>query len=113
MFKKIKEFFTGTKPEVPTEAPYKVEAIPAGTEAAIIASASPANVQAEGAVESPATVVVVPEAVVPEAVVPEAVVATAPAKAKAPAKPKAVKAPKTPAAKKAPAAKKPRAPKAK
>lgn len=111
MFKKIKEFFTGTKPEVTTEAPYKVEAIPAGTEATIIASTAPANVQAEGAVESPATVVVVPEAVVPAAVV-----ATAPAKkapkAKAPAKPKAVKAPKAPVAKKAPAAKKPRAPKA-
>jgi len=99
MFKKIKEFFTGTKPEVNTEAPYKVEPIPAGTEAAVI---TVPNVEAV--------------VVVPEAVVPAAVVATAPAKkapkAKTPATPKAVKVPKAPVAKKAPAAKKPRAPKA-
>ena len=105
MFKKIAEFFTGKKPEEPkAECPYKAEPIPAGTEATIIASTAPANVQAEGAVESPSTVVVVPDAIVPAEVV-----KAAPAK-KAPAKPKAVK----PAVVKAPAApKKPRAPKAK
>jgi len=88
MFKKISEFFTGKKPEAAPEAPYKVDPIPAGTEASIIA-------------EPPAveTVVVVPEAVVPAAVVEQAPVVTK--KPRAPAKPKA------------PAVKKPRAPKAK
>ena len=101
MFNKIKEFFTG-KPatqlevEVKAEAPYKIDPLPAGTEAAVITAA---NTEA---------VVVVPEAVVPAAVVEAAPAKKAP-KAKAPAKPKAVKAP---VAKKAPAAKKPRAPKA-
>jgi len=93
MFSKIKDFLFGSSPvQSPAPAPYKVEAIPAGTEASIIASPPTAP-----AVEA---VVIVPEAVVPEAVVPEVVVETTPTK-KAPAK----KAP--------PAAKKPRAPKAK
>jgi len=92
MFNKIKEFFTG-KPatqlevEVKAEAPYKIDPLPAGTEASIIAIA-------------PAV-----EAVV---VVPEAVVEQAPAK-KAPAK----RGPAKPKAPTAPAVKKPRAPKAK
>ena len=93
MFSKIKDFLFGSSPvQSPVAAPYKVDAVPAGTEASIIASPPTAP-----AVEA---VVVVPEAVVPEAVVPEVVVETTPTK-KAPAK----KAP--------PAAKKPRAPKAK
>ena len=93
MFSKIKDFLFGSAPvQSPAPAPYKVDAVPAGTEASIIASPPTAP-----AVEA---VVVVPEAVVPEAVVPEVVVETTPTK-KAPAK----KAP--------PAAKKPRAPKAK
>ena len=93
MFSKIKDFLFGSSPvQSPVASPYKVEAIPAGTEASIIASPPTAP-----AVEA---VVIVPEAVVPEAVVPEVVVETTPTK-KAPAK----KAP--------PAAKKPRAPKAK
>jgi len=86
MFNKIKEFFTG-KPvtqlevEVKAEAPYKVDPIPAGTEASIIAVSAPA-------VEA---VVVVPEAVVPAAVVEQAIAAV---KSKAPAvrKPRAPKA---------------------
>ena len=93
MFSKIKDFLFGSAPvQSPAPAPYKADAVPAGTEASIIASPPTAP-----AVEA---VVVVPEAVVPEAVVPEVVVETTPTK-KAPAK----KAP--------PAAKKPRAPKAK
>ena len=94
MFKKIKEFFTGTKSdEVQTPAPYKVELapIPAGTEASVSA---------------PAPVVEVAP------VVAETVPAKKAPKAKAPAKPKAEKAPKV-AAPKVPAVKKPRAPKAK
>lgn len=39
MFKKIAEFFTGKKPEEVLEVPYKVEPIPAGTEASAIAVA--------------------------------------------------------------------------
>jgi hypothetical protein len=94
MFKKISEFFTGKKPEAAPEAPYKVDPIPAGTEASVIATTAP---------EVEAVVVVA------DAVVPAEVVKAAPAK-KAPAKPKAVK----PAVVKAtPAPKKPRAPKAK
>lgn len=98
MFNKIKEFFTG-KPvtqlevEVKAEAPYKVDPLPAGTEAAVITAANTEAV-----------------VVVADAVVPAEVVKAAPAK-KSPAKPKAVKTPKAPVAKKAPAAKKPRAPK--
>jgi len=91
MFKKIAEFFTGKKPEAAPEAPYKVDPIPAGTEASVIATTAPA-------VE---VVVVVPEAVVPAAVVEQAPVAAAPKKAKAPAKPKAPAAPKKPRAPKA------------
>ena len=81
MFKKIAEFFTGKKPEAAPEAPYKVDAVPAGTEASIIASPPTAP-----AVEA---VVVVPEAVVPAAVVEQVL-----AKTKAPAvkKPRAPKA---------------------
>ena len=90
MFNKIKEFFTGKKPEVALEAPYKVEAVPAGTEASIIASPPTAP-----AVEA---VVVVPEAVVPAAVVEQAVDAVTAVTSKIA---------------KAPAVKKPRAPKAK
>ena len=41
MFKKIAEFFTGKNPEVVPEAPYKVDPIPAGTEASIIAVIAP------------------------------------------------------------------------
>ena len=83
MFKKIAEFFTGKKPEAAPEAPYKVEAVPAGTEASIIASPPTAP-----AVEA---VVVAPEAVVPAAVVEQAIAAV---KSKAPAvkKPRAPKA---------------------
>ena len=83
MFKKIAEFFTGKKPEAAPEAPYKVDVVPAGTEASIIASPPTAP-----AVEA---VVVVPEAVVPEAVVEQTIAAV---KSKAPAvkKPRAPKA---------------------
>jgi len=94
MFNKIKEFFTGKPAEVKTEepaAPYKVDPLPAGTEAAIITAA---NTEA---------VVVVADAVVPAAVVEVAPAKMPPAK-RGPAKPK------TPTA---PAVKKPRAPKAK
>jgi len=82
MFKKITEFFTGKKPDVALEAPYKVEAVPAGTEATI-AAVPPAATAVEA-------VVVVPEAVVPEAVVEQAIAAV---KSKAPAikKPRAPK----------------------
>ena len=88
MFSKIKEFFTG-KPvtqlevEVKAEVPYKVEVLPAGTEAAVITGANTTP-----AVEA---VVVVPEAVVPAAVVEQAIAAV---KSKAPAvkKPRAPKA---------------------
>jgi hypothetical protein len=98
MFKKIAEFFTGKKPEAAPEAPYKVDPIPAGTEASVIAVSAPA-------VEA---VVVVVDAVVPAAVVEQA--PAVPKKPRAPAKPKAVKE----VVAKAPAApKKPRAPKAK
>ena len=101
MFSKIKEFFTGKKPEAAPEAPYKVDAAPAGTETPVTAGSWPfPTVEA---------VVVVPDAVVPDAVVPMAVVEQAPAKRepakRGPAKPKA------PVAKPA-AVKKPRAPKA-
>lgn len=92
MFKKIAEFFTGKKPEAASEAPYKIDPIPAGTEASIIAIAP--------AVEA---VVVVPEAVVPAGVVEQVPAKKTPAK-RGPAKPKAPT---------APAVKKPRAPKAK
>ena len=89
MFKKIAEFFTGKKPEAAPEAPYKVDPIPAGTEASVIATTAPA-------VEA---VVVVSAAVVPAAVVEQAPAMTAaPKKAKAPAKPKAPAAPKKPRA---------------
>ena len=83
MFNKIKEFFTGKKPEAAPEAPYKVDVVPAGTEASIIA-----NPPTAPAVEA---VVVVPEAVVPAAVVEQAIAAV---KSKAPAikKPRAPKA---------------------
>jgi hypothetical protein len=95
MFNKIKEFFTGKPAEVKTEepaAPYKIDPLPAGTEAAVITAANTETV-----------------VVVADAVVPAEVVKAAPAK-KAPAKPKAVK----PAVVKAPAApKKPRVPKVK
>jgi hypothetical protein len=98
MFSKIKDFLFGSAPvQSPAPAPYKVDAVPAGTEASIIAS-PPTAPAVEAVVVVPEAVV--PEAVVPEAVVPEVVVETTPTK-KAPAK----KAP--------PAAKKPRAPKAK
>jgi len=74
MFSKIKDFLFGSSPvQSPVATPYKVEAIPAGTEASIIASAPTAP-----AVEA---VVVVPEAVVPAAVVEQAPTA----KTKAPA----------------------------
>jgi hypothetical protein len=76
MFSKIKDFLFGSSPvQSPVASPYKVEAIPAGTEASIIASPPTAP-----AVEA---VVVVPEAVVPAGVVEQAT--TAPAKPKAPA----------------------------
>ena len=82
--------------EVKTEepaAPYKIDPLPAGTEAAVITAANTEAV-----------------VVVADAVVPAEVVKAAPAKPKSPAKPKAVKA----VVAKAPAApKKPRAPKAK
>jgi len=97
MFSKIKDFLFGSAPvQSPVAAPYKVDVVPAGTEASIIASPPTAP-----AVEA---VIVVPDAVVPADVVPDAVISevvveTTPTK-KAPAK-------------KPPAAKKPRAPKAK
>ena len=75
MFSKIKDFLFGSSPvQSPIAAPYKVDAVPAGTEASIIASPPTAP-----AVEA---VVVVPEAVVPEAVVEQAIAAV---KSKAPA----------------------------
>ena len=75
MFSKIKDFLFGSSPvQSPVAAPYKVDPIPAGTEASIIASPQTAS-----AVEA---VVVVPEAVVPAAVVEEAIAAV---KSKAPA----------------------------
>jgi len=82
MFSKIKDFLFGSSPvQSPVAAPYKVDAVPAGTEASIIASPPTAP-----AVEA---VVVVPEAVVPAAVVEQVL-----AKTKAPAikKPRAPKA---------------------
>ena len=73
-----------TIPEKP-EAPYKVEVLPAGTEAAIITAAN--------------TVVVVADAVVPAAVVEKAPAKPkAKPKPKAPAKPKAEPKPRTPKA---------------
>jgi hypothetical protein len=105
MFSKIKDFLFGSAPvQSPVASPYKVEAIPAGTEASIIASPPTAP-----AVEA---VVVVPDAVVPSGVVDTADIAIAQLP-----DPVAVPAKKKPAAKKAPAAKKPavktpRAPKA-
>ncbi len=84
MFSKIKDFLFGSSPvQSPVAAPYKVDAVPAGTEASIIASPPTAP-----AVEA---VVVVPEAVVPAAVVEQAIAAV---KSKAPAvkKPRAPKA---------------------
>jgi hypothetical protein len=80
MFKKIAEFFTGKKPEAAPEAPYKVDPIPAGTEASIIAELP--------AVEA---VVVVPDAVVPAAVVEQAPAASAKPKAPAVKKPRVPK----------------------
>ena len=71
MFSKIKDFLFGSSPvQSPVAAPYKVDAVPAGTEASIIASP---------VVEA---VVVVPEAVVSAAVVEQAIEAV---KSKAPA----------------------------
>jgi hypothetical protein len=65
MFSKIKDFLFGSSPvQSPVATPYKVEAIPTGTEASIVASAPTAP-----AVEA---VVVVPEAVVPAVVVEQA-----------------------------------------
>jgi hypothetical protein len=84
MFSKIKDFLFGSSPvQSPVAAPYKVDAVPAGTEASIIASPPTAP-----AVEA---VVVAPEAVVPAAVVEQAIAAV---KSKAPAvkKPRAPKA---------------------
>ena len=84
MFSKIKDFLFGSSPvQSPVAAPYKVDAVPAGTEASIIASPPTAP-----AVEA---VVVVPEAVVPADVVEQAIAAV---KSKAPAvkKPRAPKA---------------------
>ncbi len=96
MFKKIEEFFTGKKPEAAPEAPYKVDAAPAGTETPVTAEPWPfPTVEA---------VVVVPDAVVPMAVVEQVPAKKVPAK-RGPSKPKA------PVAKPA-AVKKPRAPKA-
>ena len=97
MFNKIKEFFTGKPAEVKTEepaAPYKIDPLPAGTEAAIIVGAGTETM-----------VVVVPEAVVPAGVVEQTPVAT-------PA-PAPTKKPRAPAKPKAPAVKKPRVPKVK
>ena len=86
MFSKIKDFLFGSSPvQSPVATPYKVDAVPAGTEASIIASPPTAS-----AVEA---VVVVPEAVVPAGVVEQA--PAAPAKTKAPA----VKKPRVPKAK--------------
>ena len=81
MFSKIKDFLFGSSPvQSPVATPYKVEAIPAGTEASIIASPPTAP-----AVEA---VVVVPEAVVPAGVVEQAPTATAKTKAPAVKKPR-------------------------
>jgi hypothetical protein len=87
MFSKIKDFLFGSSPvQSPVASPYKVEAIPAGTEASIIASP---------VVEA---VVVVPEAVVPAGVVDQALAVEAETVAK-PKKPPAVKKPRAPKAK--------------
>ena len=54
MFKKIAEFFTGKKPEVALEAPYKVDPIPVGTEASVIAVITPVVEAVPGKTKSPA-----------------------------------------------------------
>ena len=77
--------FLRTPADTKSSAPYKVELVPAGTEAAIV---TPANTE---------SVVVVENAVVPEAVVAEAAPAKAPRKPRVPKAPAAEK----PAAKKA------------
>jgi hypothetical protein len=80
MFTKIKEFLFGKDPvQSPVAAPYKVEIVPAGTEASI---AAPAKPRAPAKAKAPAK-------------------PRAPAKPKAPAKPRAPAKPKTakPAAK--------------
>jgi len=86
----IKNLFGAKPSQVEAEAPYKVEALPAGTEASIVAGAGTETM-----------VVIVPDAVAPAAVV-EAAPAKKPAKPKATPKPKAVPKPKAPAKPKAP-----------
>ena len=91
MFSKIKDFLFGSSPvQSPVAAPYKVDAVPAGTEASIIASPPTAP-----AVEA---VVVVPEAVVPAGVVEQAPAVETGTVAK-PKKPPVVKKPRAPKAK--------------
>jgi len=112
MFNKIVEFFTGKKPEAAPEAPYKVDAAPAGTETPVTAEPWPfPTVEAAPAPVAaiiPDTVMVTPEAVVPSLVVDTIVtepiqpVVTAPKSAvkrgatKVTANPKAPTAPKAP-----------------
>jgi hypothetical protein len=94
MFSKIKDFLFGSAPvQAPVVAPYKVDAVPAGTEATIIAVAPTASVVEE--------VVIKPEVVAPN-LVPDIISTELAPEVEAVAKPK-----------KPPAAKKPRAPKAK
>ena len=93
----LKKLFGGKPAEQTAEAPYKVETMPAGTEAAIITAA---NTEA---------VVVVPEAVVPEAVVAQTP-AKKPAKKPAPKKQQFSKKPAAPQTAKPKAPRKPKAP---
>ena len=81
--------------EVKAEVPYKVEALPAGTEAANITAV---YIAPEAAATTPIPLVVESPVAAPEAAAP----AKKPAKAKAPAKPKATPKPKAPAKPKAP-----------
>jgi len=94
MFSKIKDFLFGSAPvQSPVAAPYKVDAVPAGTEATIIAVAPTASVVEE--------VVIKPEVAAPN-LVPDTISTELAPAVETVAKPK-----------KPPAAKKPRAPKAK
>jgi hypothetical protein len=73
MIKKILAWITGKSDTAVAEAaPYKVEALPAGTEAAIIVGAGTETM-----------VVIVPDAVAPEAVVPATAIEIAPVTVKA------------------------------
>jgi translation initiation factor IF-3 len=79
MFTKIKEFLFGKDPvQSPAAAPYKVEIVPAGTEASVAAPVTP-NPQEPAKTQAPAK----PKTKAPAP--------KAPAKPRAPAKPKTAK----------------------